>query len=400
MENINLLLIIGSAILISLGSGKAINRFKFPMVVGYVIIGVILGRSFLNILKPSIVEKASLLNDLALGIIAFMIGGELNFIRLKNIGKAIFFITVFEALGAFFLVSISTYILTRKTPLSLILGAIASATAPAATVAVINQYKAKGPLTTTILGIVGSDDAIALMIYSFASNLAYHFITHDSLSLLMIILNPLKKIIFSILLGGAIGGILSYILNKIKSKEESFTIAIGAFLLAEGLALQFDLSELLLIMSLAIVGTNLAFRKFNSIMNNLHFIGLPLISAFFCLAGTKLNINLLPKIGVLGLVYLLARLSGKFFGAKLGAKIGSAPEIVKKYIGLCLWPQIGVAVALAILVERDFTQLGAAGHNLANIAINILLFTTIFTEIIGPLATKFALIKAKEIKSK
>ncbi len=400
MAELNVLLIIGSSILISLAAGKFINKFKFPMVVGYVIIGVILGKSFLNLLKPEIVERTHLLNDLALGIIAFMIGGELNLVRLREVGKAIFLITLFESLGAFFLVSLSSYLLTKKISLSLILGSIASATAPAATVAVINQYKARGPLTDTILGIVGSDDAIALIIYSFASSLAFHLITHNSLSFFATFLNPLKKILLSILIGGALGLSLSYILNRIKSKEEGFAITMGIFLLGEGLALEFDLSELLLIMSLAFVASNLAFRKFNPVMNTLNIVGFPLISAFFCLAGTRLDINLLPKIGILGFVYLIARLVGKFFGAQFGANLASAPKVIKKYVGLCLWPQIGVAVALAILVERDFGKLGIVGHNLANIAINILLFTTIFTEIIGPLATKFALTKAKEIKRK
>jgi Kef-type K+ transport system membrane component KefB len=397
MENISVLLIIGSAIIITLGAGKAVKRFKLPLVVGYVLVGVILGKSFLDILDAKIIEKTSMINDLALGIIAFIIGGELNLSRLKRIGKVIASIAFFESLGTFFIVSISLTLLTGKIYYGLILGAVASATAPAATVAVINQYKARGILTNTILGVVGSDDAIALIIYAFASAISYPFIVHRSLSW-MAILSPIREVFLSLLLGIISGLILSYFLNKTKSKEEMFALVIGVLLICEGIAVQLNLSELLIIMTMAIIGGNIHPRKFSLVMNHLNMIGFPLIAAFFCLAGTRLDITLLPSIGILGIVYLGSRLIGKYFGARLGAVISYAPSVVKKYIGLSLWPQIGVAVALAIMVERDFAGLGKDGEYLATLVMNILLFTTIFTEIIGPLATRYALVKAKEIK--
>lgn len=397
MDKISILLIIGSAIIISLAAGKIGKNLRLPMVIGYVLIGVILGRSFLNILTPQVIEKMSIINDLALGIIAFIIGGELKFSRLKQVGKVIISIATFECLGAFFMVALLTYFFTRKIYLGLILGAVASATAPAATVAVINQYKARGPLTTTILGVVGSDDAFALIIYAFASSISYHLIAHTSLPVLSLVLTPAKEIFFSLLIGAVMGIILSYFLRKMRTREEAFALTIGIIILAEGIAVQFNFSELLLVMVMAITGSNLT-RKFDPVMNTINILGFPLIATFFCLAGTRLDIKLFPQIGLLGLLYLVARMSGKYVGASLGAALASAPSIIKKYIGLSLWPQIGVAVALAITVERDFASFGKIGHNLATVTMNILLFTTIFTEIIGPLATRFALTKAEEIK--
>jgi len=391
------LIILGSAILISFLGGKGVSRLRLPMVVGYILAGVVLGKSFLKIVTPSEVAQVSLLNDIALGIIAFLIGSELSFSRLKTLGKSIVIIAIFESLGAFILVSLSVYIFVHKVYVALILGAVASATAPAATVAVINEMKSRGPLTTTVLGVVGSDDAIALMIYAFASSWAKSFFYHKSLSWRFLLLVPFREILTAVAVGVGIGFILGFLVRKVKTKTESFALAIGFFLLAEGLAVQLHVSELLLVMSLAITASNLSPRRINSVSENITLLGFPLVAAFFCLAGTKLDISLLPRVGMIGLIYLLSRIFGKYLGANMGAAISGAPAVVRKYIGFSLWPQIGVAVALAVVVEREFGHLGIAGKNLAEMAVNILLFTTVFTEILGPLATKLSLEKAGEI---
>ena len=225
MEKMALLLIIGSAIVVTLGAGKAVNRLHLPMVIGYVFIGVLLGKSFFNLFPSSLIFNLRFINDIALGIIAFMIGGELHFSRLRMLGKTIVSIALLESLGAFAIVGLATYLLTGKVYYGLILGAVASATAPAATVSVINQYKAKGPLTSTILGVVGSDDALALIIYAFASAISYPFITHHSISVFKAIFSPLREIGLSLSLGGILGLCLSYLLRRMKAKEETFALA-------------------------------------------------------------------------------------------------------------------------------------------------------------------------------
>jgi Kef-type K+ transport system membrane component KefB len=395
----SLLFVVGSAIILAFASGKAIARFRLPMVTGYVIIGVILGKSFLNIITPDTVNRLSIFNDLALGIIALLIGGEFHFQRIRALGKDIGFISIFEATGAFVLVSLVVYLFTKQLYTALILGAVSSATAPAATVAVINQYKAKGPLTTTIFGIVGSDDAIALIIFSFASAVAIASIQHIPVSLNSAILIPLKKILLSILLGGIIGYLLGSALRKARNRVDVFALGIGALLVVEGLAIQLHLSELLAVMAMGIVGVNISPpRRFFNLMDSINLAGFPIIAAFFCLAGTRLNIRLLPQIGLLGLAYTAARMAGKVGGAYTGASIAKAPKFIRNLVGFSLFPQIGVAVALAIVVEKNFGPLGSEGEHLSNLVINILLFTTIITEVVGPLFTKRALKKAGEIR--
>ncbi|HIE43569.1 MAG TPA: cation:proton antiporter [Candidatus Omnitrophica bacterium] len=396
---VSILFVVGSAIILAFLGGKVINKVRLPMVTGYVIVGVILGRSFFNIITPDVVNRLNIFNDLALGIIALLIGGEFHLRRIRALGKDIVFISLLEAFGAFILVSSIAYLFTKELYTFLILGAVASATAPAATVAVINQYRAKGPLTTTILGVVGSDDAIALMIFSFASAIAFASIQHTPVSLNSAIIAPLKKIFLSISLGGVVGYLLGISLKRVRNRVEVFAVGIGSLLIVEGLAIQWDLSELLAVMAMGIVGANTSpLRRFSHLMDIINIAGFPIIAAFFCLAGTKLNVRLLPQIGFLGLAYTIARMAGKMGGAYIGASIAKAPKFIRNSVGLGLFPQIGVAIAMAIVVEKRFSPLGARGAHLANLVINILLFTTVITEIVGPLLTKKALQKAGEIR--
>jgi len=397
MIKFNSLLVFGGAILFAFIAGRVAKRLRVPLVIGYVLMGVILGKSFLNIFNPDLVNRMEIVNDLALGIIAFIIGGELNFSRLKRLGRAIFSIAISESLGAFILVSLSTYFFTKDVKISLLLGAVASATAPAATVSVINQYRTKGILTTTILGVVAIDDGIALIIYIFVAGFVSSFLTLSHLHFAKLIFLSLGKILLSLGLGLILGIIISYLGRKVREKKTFFSLTLGVFLLGEGLAISVGLSELLLIMSMAMMMSNLSPHRFVSIMDYFEVVGFPIIAGFFCLAGTRLNINLFTQIGFLAIVYLFARFLGKYLGASLGASLSKAPAVVRRYIGLTLWPQIGVALALAIMVERNFGSL-KGGEYLASLAINVLLFTTIITETVGPLATKYALNKAGEIR--
>ncbi|RKY37925.1 MAG: sodium:proton exchanger, partial [Candidatus Omnitrophota bacterium] len=281
--------------------------------------------------------------------------------------------------------------------ISLLLGAVASATAPAATVSVINQYRTKGILTTTILGVVAIDDGIALIIYIFVAGFVSSFLALGHLHFAKLIFLSLGKILSSLGLGLILGIMISYLGRKVREKRAFFSLTLGIFLLGEGLAINLGLSELLLIMSMAMMMSNLSPHRFISIMDYFEVVGFPIIAGFFCLAGTRLSISLFTKIGFLAIVYLFARFLGKYLGASLGASLSKAPELIRKYIGLALWPQIGVALALAIMVERNFGSL-EGGEYLASLAINVLLFTTIITETVGPLATKYALSRAGEIR--
>ncbi|APF26866.1 cation:proton antiporter [Clostridium botulinum] len=381
---------VGIALIVGVLFGKIMNRFKIPAVAGYIIAGLVLGVSGFNLENNIMIEKLSFIGDFALGIIAFNIGSELEVSVIKKLGKPIFIIAFFEATLAFAAVTIITLILGEKIYTALILGAVASATAPAATVMVLKELKAKGPLTTTLLGVVAVDDAICLMIYSVASSLAKVFIANKPINAYSIIVPPLVEIFFSLLAGFVLGIILIYILNKCSRDSEIQTLTLGAIIILTGLCIKFNLSSLLASMCLGITVANLSAHS-DDVFATIENFASPVITAFFVLAGARLDIRMIPKIGILGICYLIFRMIGKVSGASLGAAISKAPKPVQKYIGYGLFSQIGVAVGLAIIVSREFK-----GTGLDTKVLTILLATTIITEIIGPLSTKTAIIKAKE----
>ncbi|MBE6064494.1 cation:proton antiporter [Clostridium cochlearium] len=381
---------VGMAIIIGVLLGKIMNKFKIPAVAGYVIAGLVLGVSCLNLISGEMSEQLSFIGDFALGIIAFNIGSELEYSVLKRLGKPIFIIAFFEAIFAFILVTLVTILLGEKIYTALILGAVASATAPAATVMVLNELKAKGPLTSTLLGVVAVDDAICLMIYAIASSLAKVFIKHTSINMYSLIYLPIKEIVLSVLSGFLLGILLVYIINRLHKDSEIQIVALGFIITLTGMAMKYNLSPLLSCMSLGIAVSNLCAHS-NEVFSTIEKFDSPIITAFFVLAGARLNISLIPKIGLLGICYLIFRIIGKVSGAYIGGIISKAPKVVKKYIGYGLFSQIGVAIGLAIIVSREFK-----GTGLDVKVLTILLATTIITEIIGPISTKQAIIKAKE----
>jgi len=370
-----------------------------PIVTGYVLIGVILGASLLKIFHSDMLSKVEIINDMTLGIIGFTIGTELRKDVFQKMGRSIFWIATMEAFLAFILVSGTMAIIwPAKIYQAIILGAVASATAPAATVYVIQQYKAKGPLSSTILAVVGVDDAFALIIFVFAAVISKQMLRAEQVHFLQIVLRPLIEIGLSLALGFGLGWIFSKIFGKIRFPDE-LLLGLAMFLLfILGLAKLFHLSGLLASMVFGGVVSNInpiLTHRSSTIVENVS----PLLFAFFFIfAGAHLDITLIPQIGMLGLIYLLARTVGKIGGASLGALIGKASKTVRKYIGVALIPQVGVALALAIMVKQEFAveAFGEKGRMMASIVINVLLFTTIFTEIVGPLLTKRALMKAGE----
>ena len=370
--------------------GKAMNKLKVPSVAGYIIAGLVLGVSGLNLLNTDSISKFSFLSDFALCIIAFNIGSELELKIVKKLGKSIFIIALFEALGAFMLVTLATYALTQKLEVALILGSVSAATAPAATVMVLREYGAKGPLTSTLMGVVAVDDAICLIIYAMAASVAKVFVNHDVITLNKVLFLPLEEIIVSIITGALIGILLTFLLRFVIKDSEILPFVIGALLLVDGLATSFQLSPLLSAMSMGIVIANLSSRKLKA-FSTLDQFSPPIIAAFFILAGARLNIYYIPQVGLLGIAYFVFRILGKVSGASIGASLSHAPTSVKKYIGFGLLSQVGVAVGLAITVGREFP-----GTDLGTLVVTILLATTIATEIIGPLTTKYAITKAQE----
>lgn len=377
--------------------GKISSRLKFPSVVGYLIAGLLMGPSFLNVLNLKLLENMGIFNDLALGLVAFIIGSEMRLSTLRKMGNGIVTIIFSESFGAFALVFAGVYLLTHKLYLALIFGAMAPASAPAGTAIVLQEYKAKGPLTNALYAVVGLDDGLAIIIYAFAAALAKISITGTSESFLHIIQGPVIEIVGAIVLGGVLGFILGYITRKVHSKKEVLALSLSAAMMCSGLANYFHFSLILANLSLGMIFANFFLHSNRRAVDSINFISLPIYTIFFVIAGAHLQISLLPAMGFLGIIYIICRSLGLVGGASFGATVSKSDPVLRKYLGLGILSQAGVAIGLAIMATRDFSMLGQAGKDLSVLVINTIAATTIVFEIIGPIATKFAIKKAGEI---
>jgi len=399
----NTLLYLGIALVIAYATKWLVEKINIPNVTGYVIVGVLTGTSLLKLFGQDVLDQFSVISDFALAIIAFSIGVELKKENLSKIGLSILVIALFESIFAFTFVFLVTYSFNPSSiHLALLLGAVASATAPAATVYVIKQYRAKGPLTSTILGVVGIDDAFALIIYVFASLYAEAFLRHSGISLSTIIFTPLYRVVLSMIIGTAAGVGYTLLFKKIRYSDDLSIGIAASILVVLGISEMLNLSELLSVMTLGVVLVNtdsMLSNRSHRVVESFSPVILPL---FFIFAGAHLNIFLIGKVGLLGILYTVARFSGKIGGATLGATISRADKKVRKYIGFSLLPQVGIALALSLAIQKQFGrgQFGTEGIETAGTIINLLLFTTIITEIAGPLLTRHSLDRAQELYMK
>ncbi len=395
----DILLILGIVLLSGFGGGTLLKKIKVPQVVGYILLGVVIGVSGFHILKTSTIDSLSPLNSLALGLIGFMIGSELRLNALRKLGRYILAILLAEALGAYLLVSVTTYLLTGKSYLAILLGALSSATAPAATVDVIWEYRAKGVLTTSILAIVGLDDALALIVYGFSAAIAKVVLFHSNLSVVRIIGMPCLEIAEAVGTGVALAIVLGYLLRKFRADNQRLIITLGVVLVSTGIAKTLHFSPILSCMFIGLVLANLCPNVATSAYHVLERFVPPIYVMFFVLVGSRLDVRLLASVGLLGLVYVTARSAGKIFGARFGATVSRAPSVLRKYLGLALFSQAGVAIGLAMSVYEEFSHLGPEGQNLGLLIINVITATTFIVQIIGPPFVKYALARAGEIES-
>ncbi|MBN2583851.1 MAG: cation:proton antiporter, partial [Planctomycetes bacterium] len=300
MDSLNVMTLLAICLAVAFIAQKITERLKLPTVTGYIIMGVLLGGSLVGVLNylfhwhlPPLfsterLRDFGLAGDIALTLVAFAVGAELDVANLRKVGRSILYIAVLESLGAFVLVAGAVWLINGDKAMALILGAVASATAPAATVMVIRQYRARGPLTTTILAVVGMDDAVALMIYSFAATVAGGILAHDpSLSLAKTVGMPVLEIIGALVLGGTLGLVGSVLLKNVRGTDHLLAGGGAMLLLAGGLAKAWGLSPLLTSMALGMMIVNRnAFVKnrLSSVFSGLA----PLFYAlFFILGGAR-----------------------------------------------------------------------------------------------------------------
>ncbi|WP_035294976.1 cation:proton antiporter [Clostridium sp. KNHs214] len=369
--------------------GKLVSFIKLPRVTGYLIAGLIIGPSILSLVPASAASKLSIISEAALGFIAYSIGSSFNFDNLKKLGNGIIIITLFESLTAVVAVDFVLIVLLKQpVPFSLMLGAIAAATAPAATIMVLKQYNARGPLVDTLLPVVAIDDAVGIMAFGISMAIAKSLLDSTKAIGLKTIFLPVKEIALAFAIGIGIGVILSIISKYSEGQDQLLTITLATIFITVGIAMKLNISPLLTCMSIGATVSNIAPNS-NRVLSIIDVFTPPVFVAFFTLAGVELNLTILKNVGLIGVVYIIVRVIGKILGAYLGAKLAKAPAVVQKYLGFTLIPQAGVAIGLAMVAETAVPEFGAAIRT-------IILSATIIYELIGPLITKIAIFKAGE----
>ena len=401
------LTLLGVATIIAFYLGRAARLARLPSLIGYMIVGVVLGPSVLHLFDGPSMERLSFITEIALGFVAFSIGSELNLSSLKRLGRGIISIILAESFCAFLLVTCVMYLLTRDLPMALIFGSMAPASAPAGTVAVIQECRAKGNLTKTLYAVVGFDDGLAIIIFGFAAALAKNLLVAEaagvSEGILPALLDPAKEIVLSIVVGGIAGLLFFRMVRRLRSGRDILIVVFGIVLVCAGLSIRWHLSLILTNMMVGFVLANARHESLLSRVTSPLLEVMPLLFVlFFCLAGAHLQLSALPSLGAVGIVYILSRSAGLVGGARLGAMFGHVEEKVKKYVGLGILSQAGVAIGLSLIVNHELTLLDAkynAPHALkiGSSVLATITATCIFFEIVGPILTKVALKKAGEI---
>ncbi len=381
--------------------GSLFQKLKIPQVVGYIVIGIIIGSSGMHILEPNVIKSLDPVSTVALSLIGFLVGGELKIKTIKKYGKQFVSILLFEAITPAFvvgaLVGVVDYLFTKNithaVSIALILGAICSATAPAATTDVLVEYRTRGPLTTTVYGIVAMDDAVALILYSVASSIAAPLIGGNSLSIGIQLLNIAKDIFGSIIIGGIFGLILSWITRFfINDEGKCLSFSLGALFLCTGITQILNFDNILAAMSIGFFMVNFAPSKTRSIFSLVSKFTPPVYVLFFVLVGAKLNIWIItPFLGVIALLYVIGRTVGKALGSTFGAWLTKAPITVQKYLPFCLLSQAGVAIGLSIAAGNDFAD--SIGPEI----LLIITATTFIVQLLGPICVKVGVTKAGEV---
>jgi Kef-type K+ transport system membrane component KefB len=305
---------------------------------------------------------------------------------------------LFESFGAFVLVGTGVYLFTRDLNTAIIFGAISTATAPAATVDVLAEYDAKGPLTTCLLAVIGLDDALALLLFSLSSGFVENRLSSSaSASFIDILLVPVVEIGGSIILGILMSMTLDYLLHKIKGQHDGMAISIGIVFLSVGISVSLGMSLILTTMVMGFILINRSPEHGYRIRYTIEQAGPVLYVLFFALIGARFQLSLLPSLGVLGLIYVSMRTIGKYLGARIGGEMGGADPMVCQNLGLGLLSQAGVAVGLAINTGTRFLAYGPEGEALGSLIINVITASTFIVQIIGPISVKSAITRAGEI---
>ncbi len=388
---LEVLLKLGIVMAVGLVGGRLARLVKLPEVTGYLLAGLLVGPSLFNIITPADSDSLSIINDVALAAIAFSIGSEFLIKDMKKLGKAIFIITLLEVIGAVFVVFFVMFVLFKQPfAMSIVIASMSAATAPAATLMVIRQYRAAGPLCKTILPVVALDDVFGIIAFGIAisvAKLSGGAVTDQST--IMMFIQPFIEIIGSLLLGAVFGFILLFFTKKAQNDDENLGMILTVIALTTGAAMQLNLSPLLACIMVGTVIFNLQPNPIR-IANTLNNFTPPVYLLFFTLAGASLDLKILAEVGLLGIAYIFARAGGKILGAWVGAKMAKVEPVVRKNLGLALLPQGGISIGLSVIVRQQLPEYAVA-------ITTIIMFSVLVFETTGPIFAKIAVKRAGEI---
>lgn len=374
-----------------LAFGRVANHFGLPLIVGYVLTGVLFSPDLLG-KHIELNSWSDALTQAALGIIAYLIGGSMTIEQIKRLGRIILSVAVFESLGAALLVFAAVLLLVPaiagvdELTLALIFAAVSVSTAPASTVAVLHQYNARGPVSTSLLGVVAVDDAIGIIVFSVIMVMLGSDVLSQSLGQAFI------YILFALLWGGVMGGILTWLGRYLHTDQMRIILIIGTIFVVIGAAEFFHISVLLSAMALGFSSRYFVKSGGAELFRPVENIEEMVFVVFFTLAGAHFEIDVFTEYLPLILIYLTARAIGKVAGAALGAKLAGAPPVMVRWLGMGLLPQAGVAIGLSLTIAQIpmFSEVGV-------IVVNVILATTIIYELLGPLVVRFALSRTGEL---
>ena len=410
-QTASILLSLSIALLAGLLLSRLVKLVKLPAVTAYLIAGVLIGPFALGALNikgigitTDQLEGFGIISDVALGFIAFSMGNEFRLAQLKKIGKQATIIGIFQAIFTTIIVDAALILLhlampdKLTLPSAIVLGSVATATAPAATLMVVKQYKAKGPVTDILLPVVALDDAVGLMVFAVSFGVAKSLST-GTVDVLSVIVEPVLEVVLSLILGAVMGGLFTFCEKFFHSRSKRMAVSVTFVMMTVAISsLKFDVghfhvgfSSLLACMMLGTVFCNFCDVS-EELMDRADRWTAPILILFFVISGAELELSVFADIAVViaGIVYIISRSIGKYSGAFISAKMTKCDSNITKYLGITLLPQAGVALGMAIKA----IELGPDGA----IVRNITLFAVLIYEIVGPFLTKIALTKAGDIQ--
>lgn len=390
-------LYLGTLLITCLIMGRFASHLRIPKVTGYLVAGVFLSPYMIDILSEGLAEKIyrsmgelRFISDLALGLIAFSIGGEFQHERFKKIGRKILTISLWETVITFILVFFPLMVFTKNMNLSICLAILAIATAPAATILVLREYDSEGIVTNSLMILTGLNNFICLIVFTLCFPIISLSSAESFAPFIFALLSSLGSIFLSLSVGFLLGFFLSFFESRISKASELLVITIGIIILGIGVSHILTVSPLLVTLVMGATVVNIA-KKGHALFEEVKRIDLPIYMAFFALSGAGIHWEMLSAVGGVGIFYIVGRVLGKVIGVALGASQAKAEQNLKKYGGFGLLAQAGVVLGLALLIQDRDPKLG-------EVVSTTILSTVIFFEILGPLAVRWSIVTSGEVK--